>query len=77
VDFKVMIWLRLFILVKLPDVLKCMEEIEIKFITNYENDKYWSLVKIMLFNFCFAHILAIILSAMTVISPTDNWMTLR
>ena len=28
----------------------------------------------MLFNFCFAHILAIILSAMADINPEDNWM---
>ena len=73
-SFYAMSFIRLVIIVKLPLVLKSMEEIEIKLITNSENDKYWSLVKIMLFNFCFAHILAIILSAMADINPQDNWM---
>lgn len=60
-----MTFVRLIISVKLPQVLQNLEEMEIKLITNNEKDKYWSLVKILLFNFCFAHILAIILSAMT------------
>jgi hypothetical protein len=31
----------------------------------------------MLFNFCFAHILAITLTAMVAISPHQNWMTVK
>ena len=31
----------------------------------------------MLLNFCFAHLLAILLSVMADISPRDNWMTVK
>jgi len=31
----------------------------------------------MLLNFCFAHLLAVLLTAMAQITPTDNWMTVR
>ena len=42
-------------------------------IHNYHSEQYWSLVKVVLFNFCFAHILAIFLSAMARINPAQSW----
>jgi hypothetical protein len=74
-SFTAMTYLRLFVLVKLPQVMKSLEELEIKVIKNNEIDKYWSLLKILLLNFCFAHVLAILLSAMAELSPEGNWMT--
>lgn len=44
------------------------------FIRNYHNEQYWSLIKVFLFNFCFAHILAIALTAMANLDPADNWL---
>jgi hypothetical protein len=34
-------------------------------------------VKILLFNFAFAHIIAILLNAMASLSPGANWMTAK
>ena len=64
---------RLFIITKLPQCLDRLEKLEVSFIKNYYNEQYWSLVKVVLFNFCFAHILAIFLSAMAELNPGDNW----
>ncbi|MCB0370085.1 MAG: hypothetical protein KDD45_11835 [Bdellovibrionales bacterium] len=46
---------------------------EVNFIKNYHYEQYWSLVKVVLFNFCFAHILAIFLSAMARLNLGSNW----
>lgn len=43
------------------------------FIKNYYNEQYWSLIKVVLFNFCFAHLLAIFLTAMANIDQEHNW----
>jgi len=51
-----------------------MEKLEVHFIKNFYNEQYWSLVKVFLFNFCFAHILAIFLTAMTSLNDQSNWM---
>jgi hypothetical protein len=58
-----------------------MEKLEVLFIKNYHNEQYWSLIKVnfnftqvFLFNFCFAHILAIFLTAMASIDDNSNWM---
>jgi hypothetical protein len=48
-----------------------------KIITTSYNEQYWSLAKILIFNFTFAHILAVFLSAMTSVSPNSNWMTVK
>lgn len=44
------------------------------FIENYYKEQYWSLVKVFIFNFCFAHVLAVFLIAMTSLSAEQNWM---
>lgn len=64
---------RLFILTKLPQCLDKIEKLEVLFIKNYYNEQYWSLIKVVLFNFCFAHTLAIFLSAMANLNPQENW----
>lgn len=72
-----MMYVRLFIVSKLPQCMEKMEKLEVSFIKNYHYEQYWSLIKVVLFNFCFAHILAIFLTAMANINPTDNWYQLR
>jgi hypothetical protein len=55
-----------------------MEKLEAFFIKNYYNEQYWSLIKVVLFNFCFAHILAIILTAMANINYSNtSWHTVK
>jgi hypothetical protein len=46
------------------------------FIQNFYNEQYWSLIKVFIFNFSFAHILAIYLLCMANIGD-DNWMHYR
>lgn len=48
---------------------------EVFYIHNFYKEQYWSLVKVFLFNFSFAHILAIFLVAMANLDKTNNWMT--
>ena len=66
-------YFRLFIITKIPQSLEKLDKLEVSFIKNYYNEQYWSLVKVVLFNFCFAHVLAIFLSAMAQLDPADNW----
>jgi hypothetical protein len=54
-----------------------MEKLEVYFIENYYYEQYWSLVKVLLFNFCFAHVLSIILLTMANINPDHNWMVTK
>lgn len=65
--------IRLFILVKLPQTFEKIEKIEAFLIKNYHDQQYWSLLKIFFFNFCFAHLLAIILTLIARINPQHNW----
>ena len=63
-DLQVTIYLRLFIIVKLSQGLEKIEKLEVFFIQNFYKEQYWSLIKVFLFNFSFAHILAIFLILM-------------
>jgi hypothetical protein len=58
-------YFRIITLFKLQDCMEKLEKLEVFFIENYYNEQYWSLVKVFIFNFCFAHSLAIILIAMS------------
>ncbi len=51
-----------------------MDKIETHFISTTYKEQYWSLIKLFLFNFCFAHILALALRFMADINANDNWM---
>jgi hypothetical protein len=67
-------YFRIFTLFKLPDCMEKVEKLEVFFIESYYNEQYWSLVKVFLFNFCFAHMLAIILIGMSTINNETNWI---
>ena len=38
-------------------------------------EQYWSLVKILVANFAFAHIICLLLNAIAQMNPGANWMT--
>lgn len=67
-------YLKLVIILKIPYLLEKMEKIEIHFISTTYKEQYWSLVKLFLFNFCFAHILALLLKTMGGANSSQNWM---
>ena len=65
---------RMVVLLKLPDCMEKMEKLEIYFVENYYNEQYWSLIKVFTFNFCFAHMLAILLVGMSSVNPSNSWL---
>ena len=67
-------YLKLLVLMKMPHYLGKMEELEGYFIKNLYIEQYWSLIKTLIFNFAFAHIICILLNAMARLSPGANWM---
>ena len=70
-------YLRLVALLKIPDCLERIERLEVYFIENYYKERYWSLMKVFLFNFCFAHMLAVLLVAMSRPNPAGSWLAVR
>ena len=42
---------------------------------NFSKEQYWGLIKVFLFNFIFAHFLAICLIAMSKIDQDHNWVS--
>lgn len=68
---------RLIIISKFPQILERLEKLEIYIIDNYYNEQYWSLIKTIIFNFCFAHMLAILLVGMTNLNDKLNWMIVK
>lgn len=73
-DANILNYLKLVIILKIPYLLEKMEKIEIHFISTTYKEQYWSLVKLFLFNFCFAHILALLLKTMGGANSSQNWM---
>ena len=72
-QIEAMLYLRLFIIAKLPQCLEKLEKLEVYFIKNYYHEQYWSLLKVLIFNFVFAHILAILLTAMADTGEEKTW----
>jgi len=75
IDSTIIVNFRILIILKIPHCLDKMEQLEVYFIKNLYNEQYWSLIKILLFNFSFAHIISILLTGMSHFSPGNNWMT--
>jgi hypothetical protein len=75
-QLSVTIYLRLFIIVKLSKGIEKVEKLEVFFIQNFYKEQYWSLIKVFIFNFSFAHILAIYLLCMANIGD-ENWMNYK
>ena len=70
----VFVFLQLVTLLKIPECLDEIETLEIYFIKSLYNEQYWSLAKILLFNFSFAHIISIGLTAMAGLNPSNSWI---
>lgn len=51
-----------------------MEKLEMQIISNSYKEQYWSITKVFLFNFCYAHLLAIILKCMADVNSGQNWI---
>lgn len=77
VESPLLVYLKMLIFLRIPQCLDRIEKLEVSFISNFYNEQYWSLVKILLFNFSFAHVIAVFLTAMTFLNPGDNWMTAK
>ena len=74
------LWLnicKIFIFTKFPDFLAKVQKLEVKFIESYNNEQYWSLIKVFLFNFMYAHVLSIVLLSMATINQQNNWLSVR
>lgn len=70
-------YIRLLVITKFPNSFERLERLEVYFVKNYYTQQYWSLMKVVLFNFCFAHILAIFLTAIANLNPVTNWYSLK
>lgn len=73
-DFRIISYLRLFIVFKLPQCLSKIDKLEVYFIQNMYNEQYWNLAKVFIVNFCYAHIIALFLAAMASLDTGNNWM---
>ena len=69
--------LKLIILFKIPYALDRLEKLEVILIETTYKERYWELIKIIFFNFCYAHFIALLLTFMADVDPTDNWMTAK
>jgi hypothetical protein len=74
-QYNILNFLKISILFKLTDWFEKIKKLEVYFIDNYYKEQYWSLVKVFLFNFVYAHILSVILLCMADANPNKNWLT--
>jgi hypothetical protein len=61
---------------KLPYVMDKFSKFERGILSSLYYQRYWSLFKIILFNFAFAHFIAIILNLMTT-NQSYNWQVVK
>jgi hypothetical protein len=62
---------------KIPEFLKRVNRVQRRIMTNIAYQKYASIVKIVLFNFAFAHFVAVCLNLMASLDPERNWQVTR
>ena len=77
VESPVVAVLKLAVLVKLPACLDRLERLEASLISTTYKERYWSLVKLFIFNFCYAHLLALLLKFMAAADSQSNWIVSR
>jgi hypothetical protein len=70
-------FMRLIFILKIGQAFKKIEKLEIFCIQNFYYEQYWSLIKVFLFNFSLAHILALCLVAMAGMNENENWMNYK
>lgn len=67
-------FIRLLFLVKLGDFKRNIEKLEYNFINSFYREHYWGIFHIILCNFMFAHMIAIILVLISELDPVNNWV---
>lgn len=70
-------FMRLLFILKIGQAFEKIEKLEVFFIQNFYYEQYWSLIKVFLFNFSLAHILALCLVAMAEVNEDENWMNYK
>ena len=73
-EMALIILILVMVICKIPSLMDKLEKLENHFITTIYMEQYWSLLKIFLFNFCYAHILAILLTLMAKGNPQSSWI---
>ena len=63
-NFEEMKYIRLILVLNMGRTGERVRNLEFVFIKNFYNEQYWELFKLLLINFLFAHVLAIILVLM-------------
>ena len=63
-NFEEMKYIRLILVLNIGRTEERVKNLEFAFIKNFYNEQYWELFKLLLINFLFAHVLAIILVLM-------------
>ena len=65
---------KMLILAKIPWCLERLQKLEIYFIESTYKEQYWSIIKVFLFNFFYAHFLALVLSLISQINVKQSWI---
>ncbi len=75
-SYKISAILLFITLIKLKNNLKTFESFEFLFVKTNSREKYFSLIKIFIFNFTIGHLLSILLNLMATSSPpNESWYT--
>ena len=65
--------LRLLFFLKTREFFRKVSELENIFITNFEREQYWGVVKVFLINFLLAHLIGVVL--ICIATGRENWMS--
>lgn len=69
--------LRVVVFLKFPEVLTKVQVLENFYINTFYREQYWGLLMVLVTNFTFAHVLALLLNGMSKINPDLNWIKLK
>ena len=65
------------ILFKINACMEKLERVENRVLDTFHKEQYWGLIKVFIFNFVFAHFLAIFLIGMSKLDSSNNWIENR
>ena len=77
VNWEILKYFQLIILLKVPSCFERLERLEASLISTTYKERYWSLIKLFIFNFCYAHLLALLLKFMAGLDQQHNWVAAR
>ena len=67
-------YLRLLMVIKIKSAIQKVHILEIILIKNCYKEQYWELVKVFIFNYMIAHMVALILILVSKIDANKNWL---